>query len=225
MRSRRRRAPPHHHTTTTRARVSVPGNHPHTRSPAACVAGSTKSACSRSRRGGPRLARCACARSAESRRAQSTPLSFGAKWRDDATAAIARARNVGSLSLTLERDAAGELSGNSSQLSIFPCVSTYEWRPPSFPVPHVNAEHSCAEVRGAGGASGVTMKPCKGATKGGDFFCTTLPCLGERGRQHLSGRSIHASGFTSSGTSPAGMAPQWRAARSSSRRRCRKTLC
>ena len=134
VRSRRRRAPPHHHTTTTRARVSVPGNHPHTRSPAACVAGSTKSACSRSRRGGPRLARCACARSAESRRAQSTPLSFGAKWRDDATAAIARARNVGSLSLTLERDAAGELSGtphNSRYFHVSTLMSGVLRLPPS----------------------------------------------------------------------------------------------
>ena len=71
---------------------SVPEHHPHARSPAACVAGSTKSACSRSRRSGPRLARCASARSAESRRAPRTPLRFGAKWRDVATAAIARAR-------------------------------------------------------------------------------------------------------------------------------------
>lgn len=92
VRSRRSRAPPHHHTTTTRACISVPGNHPHARSPAACVAGSTKSACSRSRRSGPRLARCACARSAESRRAPRTPLRFRAEWRDVATAAIARAR-------------------------------------------------------------------------------------------------------------------------------------
>ena len=79
---------------------SVPGHHPHACSPAACVAGSTKSACSRSRRGGPRLARCACARSAESRRAPRTPLRFVATWRDVATAAFARARSVGSLSLT-----------------------------------------------------------------------------------------------------------------------------
>ena len=72
---------------------SVPGHHPHARSPAACVAGSTKSACSRSRRRGPRLARCACARSAESRRAPRTPLRFEAKWRDVATAAIAGAQS------------------------------------------------------------------------------------------------------------------------------------
>ena len=113
---------------------SVPEHHPHARSPAACVAGSTKSACSRSRRGGPRLARCACARSAESRRAQSTPLSFGAKWRDDATAAIARARNVGSLSLTLERDAAGELSGtphNSRYFHVSTLMSGVLRLPPS----------------------------------------------------------------------------------------------
>ena len=96
--------PPRSLLTTTQPphgrMCSVPGHHPHARSPAACVAGSTKSACSRSRRGGPRLARCACARSAESRRAPRTPLRFVATWRDVATAAFARARSVGSLSLT-----------------------------------------------------------------------------------------------------------------------------